>query len=422
MRQNTLFSPKLIAGILLALAFGTALYFRIVLPYDRVFVGDLIKFTGFDPYYHMRLVDSLVLNFPHRIPFDPYAQFPYGCPVTWAPFFDWFLAGTILVFSLGSPTQHTVDVIGVYFPAVLGALTVIPVYFIGKVLFNRWVGVIAAGLVGIFPGEFLNRSILGFTDHHVAEVFFTTVTLLFLILALKSARQKGLIFNHLKRRDWATITRPLVYSLLAGVFLGIFILTWAGAPLFIFIILVYFVVQFTIDHWRGTSTDYLVIVGIPSLFIASAISLPLSTPFLISSVHLVILPLAILMPAILAGISRLQTGKRIKPAYYPLTLAGLGLAGLLILHIVSPSLNGVLLGTLGSIFIPHLGRETVLEMRSIFFPGGDFAFLTGWGNFTTGFFLGLVALGILLYQVIKRGEVDKTLLVVWSLIILAATI
>ena len=146
MRQNTLLSPKLVAGILLALAFGTALYFRIVLPYDRVFVGDLIKFTAFDPYYHMRLVDSLVLNFPHRIPVDPYSYFPYGVPVTWAPFFDWFLAGTILVLSLGSPTRHTVDVIGVYFPAVSGALTVIPVYFIGKVLFNRWVGVIAARL------------------------------------------------------------------------------------------------------------------------------------------------------------------------------------------------------------------------------------------------------------------------------------
>ena len=146
MRQNTLFSPRLVVGILLALAFGVALYFRIVLPYDKVFVGDWIKLTAFDPYYHMRLVDNLVVNFPHRIPIDPYSYYPQGFTVSWAPFFDWFLAGTILVFSLGSPTQHTVDIIGVYFPAILGALTVIPVYFIGKELFNRWAGVIATRL------------------------------------------------------------------------------------------------------------------------------------------------------------------------------------------------------------------------------------------------------------------------------------
>ncbi|MDP6043508.1 MAG: STT3 domain-containing protein, partial [Dehalococcoidales bacterium] len=450
MRQSTLFSPKLVAGILVALAFGVALYFRIAFPYDKVFVDDLIKFTSFDPYYHMRLVDSLVLNFPYRIPFDPYAHFPDGVPVTWAPFFDWLLAGIILMLSLGSPTQHTVDVIGVYFPAVLGALTVIPVFFIGKVLFNRWVGVIAAGLVSISPGEFMSRSILGFTDHHIAEVFFTTVIMLFFILAVKSARQKNLTFCHLKRPDWTAIAKPLVYTLLTGVFLGIFILTWVGAPLFVFIIFVYFLAQFTIDHRSGISTDYLVIVGIPSLLIATAIALPLATPFLISSMHLVMLALAILAPAALAGISRLLTVKRLKPVYstrlvlayytdsktryiptpvkltlgntYLLTLAGIGLVGLLTLASVSPVVNTVIMDTLGSIFRPHLMGETVLEMQSIFFPSGNFSFQVVWGNFTTGFFLSLIALGILIYQVIKHGEVDKTLLVVWSLIILAATI
>jgi len=422
MRQNTLFSPRLVVGILLALAFGAALYFRIVLPYDRVFVGDWIKFTAFDPFYHMRLVDNLVQNFPHRILIDPYSYYPYGVPVTWAPFFDWFLAGIIWLIGLGSPTQHTVDIIGVYFPAVLGALTVIPVYFIGKALFNRWAGVIAAGLVGISPGEFLNRSILGFTDHHVAEVFLTTLTILFLILAVNNARQKGLVFNHLKQRDWATITRPLVYSLLAGVFLGIFILTWAGAPLFIFIIFIYFVIQFIIDHWRGKSVDYLVIVGTLSFFIASVISLPFLPSFLLTPVHLVSLPVAILTPLILAGISRLLASRRIKPAGYPLTLAGLGLGGLAIFYIIRPSLFKLLLEQLGSIFIPHIGRETVLEMQSILFPGGNFSILVAWGNFTTGFFLSFISLGILIYLVIKRGEPDKTLLVVWSLIILAATL
>ena len=76
-------SPQLIVGIIIALFFGIALYLRVCLPYDQVFSGDWIKFTSFDGYYHMRLVDNIVANFPHRIGFDAYSYYPYGCPVTW---------------------------------------------------------------------------------------------------------------------------------------------------------------------------------------------------------------------------------------------------------------------------------------------------------------------------------------------------
>ena len=133
-------SPKFISGIILALFFGIALHLRVYLPYDQVFSGDWIKFTGVDAYYHMRIIDNLVHNFPHLASFNPSFIYPGGSGVGTIRFFDWLLATIIWVIGLGSPTQHTVDVVSVYFPAVLGALTVIPVYFIGKELFNRWAG------------------------------------------------------------------------------------------------------------------------------------------------------------------------------------------------------------------------------------------------------------------------------------------
>ena len=129
-------SPKLVYGIILALVFGIAFSLRVCLPYDQVFTNEWIKFTGVDGYYHMRLIDNLVQNFPHRITFDPYTSYPGGFFVGWPPFFDWLLAGIAWLIGLGSPTQHTTDVVGVYLPAILGALTVIPVYFIGQALFN----------------------------------------------------------------------------------------------------------------------------------------------------------------------------------------------------------------------------------------------------------------------------------------------
>jgi dolichyl-diphosphooligosaccharide--protein glycosyltransferase len=267
MSQNR-FPSALIAGIIVALFFGVALYLRVALPYDQVFVGDWIKFTGVDAYFFMRIVDNLVHNFPHLISFDPYIRYLWGGGPGSTTFFDYLLATIIWLVGLGSPSQHTVDVIGVYFPAVLGALTVIPVYFIGKALFSRWAGVIAAGLIAVFPGEFLGRSTLGFTDYHVAEVLFTTVTMLFLILAVKAGRDNEMTFGRLWHRQWATVTKPFIYSLLAGVFLGIYFLTWAGALLFVFIIFAYLVIQFIIDHLKSRSTDYLCFVSTITFIVA----------------------------------------------------------------------------------------------------------------------------------------------------------
>jgi oligosaccharyl transferase (archaeosortase A-associated) len=415
------FPPRLIAAIIVALFFGLALYLRIALPYDQVFSGDWIKFTGVDAWYNMRIVDNLVHNFPHLTSFDPY--FRYSGSLDIAPalssglprFFQYFLASTIWLIGLGSPTQHTVDIIGVYFPAVLGALTVIPVYFIGKELFNRWAGVISAGLVALLPGEFIGRSILGFTDYHVAETLFTAVAMLFLILAVKAAKQRQLSFNHIKHGNWGVIAKPLIYSLLAGLFLGIYMLTWQGALLFVFVISLYFIVQFIIDHLKRRSTVYLCFVGTTTFIVTLLIILPTS-PNMMSLASLVI---AILIPIALAGLSRLMAGRG-KPIFYPLALLGLGLAGVAAFYIINPSLLKTMVGRLG-IFTWPVGT-TILEMQPLLVPVGNFTFEIAWGNFTTGFFLSLISLGILIYLIVKRGEADKTLLVVWSLVILAAAL
>lgn len=421
MMSQSRFSPGLIAGIIVALFLGAALYLRVALPYDRVFVGDWIKFTGVDAYYHMRLVDNLLHHFPQYITFDPYTFYPHGTSVAWPPGLGWLLAGITWLVGLGSPTQHTIDVVGVYFPAVLGALTVIPVYFIGKALFNRWAGVIAAGLVAILPGEFLGRSILGFTDHHVAEVLFITIAMLFLILAVKNARQKELTFEHLRHWDRAVMAKPLIYSLLAGVFLGIYLLTWVGGLLFVFLVFVYLIIQFIIDHLRGESTDYLAVVGTSLFLVSVAISLPFLPQSWLSSLYPPSFAIAALMPVILASLSRLMASRSIKPVFYPAALLGLGLAGLAIFYVIEPSLLKSMIARFG-IFTPAGAGLTILEVQPLLFPGGNFSLSVAWGNFTTGFFLSFVSLGILIYFIIKRGEVDRTLFVVWSLLILAATL
>ena len=417
MRQSR-FSPRLVTGIILALFIGVALYLRVALPFDQVFVGDWIKLTGADAYHFMRQVDNLVHNFPHLMSFDPYGGHPHGTSLGGLNLFVYLLGGITWLVGLGSPTQHTIDIVGVYFPAILGALIVIPVYFIGKALFNRWAGVIAAGLVVLLPGEFLGKSSLGFTDRHVLETVLTVVTMLFLILAVKSARQNQLTFAHLKQRDWAIVTKPLIYSLLAGIFFGIYLLTWKGAFAFVLIIFVYLIIQSIIDHLRSQNTEYLCLVGTITFFIALMMFLPVSP----SHSYLASLTIAIIASPVLASVSWLMVRKKIRPGYYPLSLIGIGLAGLAIFYVIDASLLRSILTGFSNTFGLSSTQLTVIELQPILFPDGEFTLSLVWGNFTTSFFLLFASLGILIYHIIKRGEPDKTLLIVWSLTMLVATL
>ncbi len=413
-------SHRLITAILLALFFGVSLYLRIALPYARVVSETWIKFSGTDAYYHMRLVDNLLHHFPHRITFDPYTFYPHGTTIPWPPFFDWLIGGIAWLAGLGTPTQHTIDIVGIYTPAILGALVILPVYFIGKAVLNRWVGIIAAGLISIMPGEFLGRSILGYTDHHVAEVLLSSLAMLFLILAIKTAKQHGLS----KDMDWTVkvlTTKPLLYSLLAGVSLWLYLITWVGGLLFIFLIFTYFLVQFIVDHLRGERTIYLAFIGVP-VFAIAMLAQPFLPPTTPSPLCLPSLAIAVAGLLVMAGISHLLASRRIKAPYYALSLLLVGILGIAVFYFTMPSFFKEALAHLRLVFAPAGAALTILEVRPILFPQGEFSLSVIWGNFTTAFFLSLVSLAMLIYAVVKRGEADKLALVVWSLVILTATL
>jgi len=419
--------PAAIAGIILLILCGISLYIRIALPYDQVFVNGSVWFRGTDAWYHMRLVDNLLHHFPHRIFFDPYTFYPHGTTVPWPPFFDWLVAGVAWLVGLGSPSPHTIDVVGAYLPPILGTLTIIPVYFIGKELFNRWVGIIAAALVAILPGEFLNRSLLGFTDHHVAESLFTTLTILFLILAVKKARERQITFTHLIPRpsrerlgEGAKIARPLIYTLLAGIFLGIYLLTWVGGLLFVFIIFAWVLIQFIIDHLRAKSTDYLCIIATLSFLIAAIISLPFLSRGGLETICRVSLVIAVVTPLVLSGISKLMSSKAIKPIYYLPAVFGLAALSLAVFHVVDPSLLKSMLHRFGTI-IPN-PSSTILEAHPLLFPYGHFSLQIAWLNFTTSFFISFISLGWLIYRNIREESPDKTLFLVWGVIMLIAVL
>ncbi len=414
-------TPTTITVIALLVIAGVSLFIRIALPYDQVFVDGSVWFRGIDPWYHMRLVDNILYHFPHRIAFDPYTYYPHGAVPFFRPLFDWLTASAAWLAGLGSPSQHTVDVVAAYLPPVLGTLIIIPTYFIGRELFNRWVGLLSAALLAILPGEFLGRSLLGFTDHHVAESLFSTVAMLFLILAIKASREREISFEHLGRGSWATVKKPVSYAVLAGVFLGVYLLAWVGGLLLIFIIFSYFLLQFIIEHMRGKSTDYLCMVSVLVLLIGTVMVLPITGGGKLGTIYRVSLAIAVLAPLALNRLSRFLAGKAVKPVYYPLVLIGLAAISLVVLYVARPSLASSML-ELFRIFSPSGASLTILEMHPLFLPYGQFSLNTAWLSFTTSFFISLIALGLLIYVAIRSKGADTTLFLVWSVIMLLAVL
>jgi dolichyl-diphosphooligosaccharide--protein glycosyltransferase len=238
----------------LAAFFAIALALRIGISYDAVFGHSFVRFLETDAWYHMRLVDATVRHFPHRLWFDPYLVHPGGEPVNAGPFFDWVIAAVALLLGFGSPSDYLVDVVGVYTPAVMGALFCVPVYVLGRELCSRRAGLWAAFIVGVLPGQILVRSMLGFTDHHCAETLLSTTALMWIVMALDAARP-------LRKRLWL--------SAIGGATLGCYLLTWSGGSLFILVIVASATASLILQKLRGEAVENLPLVLAPAFGIAT---------------------------------------------------------------------------------------------------------------------------------------------------------
>lgn len=353
--------------------------------------------------------------------FRPYTNYPHGSRVPWPPLFDWMIVSVAWKLGLGSPSQHLLEVTGAWLAPILASATVIPVYFIGRRLFNHWVGLLSSGLIAILPGEFLTYSVLGCCDHHAAETLFSTLTMLFLILALKCAKQEQLDSGAFRQLSWTSLSKPLLYSSIAGLFLGMYLLTWVGGLLLILVLFVYFIAQSVIDYLRHESSDYLLLVPLPMILLGTAISAHWITQVWTGRWYILGLPTIVLTPIVLVILSKFLTRREVRPIYYPFTLLGLGITGLAALWAINPSLFKSLSWAF-SYVPPSRSTLDIWEMQPLLFPFGDFFLSYARSRFTTAFFLSLVSIGILSYSNMRQANAEKTLFLVWSLIMLFAVL
>lgn len=421
--------PDLYVYAGLVLVFLFSLYLRVYRPMSRVLVGDSVLFDGNDPWYHMMLAKSTVLNF-QRPWFDPMTFFPQGTVTPFGPFNSWSIAILSYIAGLGDPSMHTIEVVGAIFPAVLGALLVFPVYFIGRELGGRTAGFMGVIMIAVLPGQFLSRSVIGFTDHHVAEVLLSTTAMLFFMLAVRSGSGK-LTFASLRGGDLAALKKPLVYALFAGLFLGLYIDAWAAGHLFVGILLVFITIQSIVDHLRGKNLEYLAIAGTVTFLITLLLILPFVradngfsfTRYSMLQPMMLILGMVFLV--FLSFSSKQLALRNMDRRYFPLIVLGLIILGFGVLMVAFPQFTGSLMGGL-KIFQPRTGGgATISEASTILERYGvqrNFPSLIESLSFLSPFWLTLLALPLILHRYYRDDSRNaEMLIVVWTLMMVALT-
>ena len=407
------------------------LLIRIVPVYTRIFTdwpgeyGNFVNFSADDAVYHMRFVHNTLHHFPWRVFFDPFTHFPFGGYITFGPLFTNIIATVALIIGLGSPSPALVNHVGAYIPPVMGALCLIPLYFVTRKLFGKTVAILASFILAFLPGEFLSRSALGFVDHHVAEVLFSTTTCAFLIYALNAAKLSVFTFVHIKNKSNRA---TLVYGLLAGITFGLFVLIWQGAQMFGVIFLVFFITQLIIDHFANKNTDYLLLLVVLVYLPPVIMVLPYIPMYSHFDPTLYPLYITFILPAMAAIFivcyllhRALETNKATRSWYLLALIVTFVLLGF-VFKKCFPRSYGFVFDGLKCLFHPSAGMYTVGEVQpAIIDTSGQFTIQKFWYNFFWVMPMSIIGFGCLAFHVYENRRPTEIFLLIWSLAIVVAT-
>jgi len=345
--------------------------------WNRFVRGEQILFSGNDAYYHFREISYVVHHWPFTMPFDPLSAFPYGTSQgQFGTLYDQLIATAALIVGLGSPDQNTIAMVSLFAPAVLGTLVAIPVYYVGRRLHNRITGVFAVLLLAILPGEFFRRSLVGFTDHHVAEVFFLTVSIFAIMVALSVAEREFPVYEQVLDRDWEGLRSPLTYSALAGVAVGLYIWVWPPAVILVGILGVFFAIALSADFLRGQSPDHVASVGIVSMVVVTLLVLPRIQTFGFETTRLSLLQATLALGvagwcAFMAALARVWESRELPDPGYPAAAFGVILAGLAFLAVALPDVYNLILSNALRAFGFGQGTQALTIAEAQPTPGVD---------------------------------------------------
>ena len=416
--------------VLGALLLGFMLWNR-VRPWDNFVVDGEVLFNGNDAWYHFRSTAYTVRNWPQTMPFDPWTYFPVGNHSgQFGTLLDQLLATLALIVGLGSPSDHTIRLVVLFAPAIFGVLAGIPAYFIGRRLGGRLGGVTALTVLALSSGAFLQRSMVGFSDHHIAEALFQTLAILGMMVAVTVARREKPVYEQFIDRDVDGLRRTIVWSVLAGVAISLYLWVWPFGVLLFGILGTYFLVQLLIEFMRGDSPEHTAIVGAIALGVTGVLMLiPItSSGFVVSDFSLLHPVLAFAVAAgcvFMAWLARRFDETDVAPVFYPVSVLSTLVVGTLLVWVVTPAIFDLFANNLVRIFGGVVGIDpssqagTVGEIRAMSQPATYLFQVHGFAAF-----IALLGGAVIVFRNLlgNRLPPQRLLVVVWGLFVFAASL
>ncbi|MDD1663156.1 MAG: oligosaccharyl transferase, archaeosortase A system-associated [Methanomicrobiales archaeon] len=374
--------------------------------------GDPLNLSASDdPLYNFRQVELIIRHFPAYPWFDPMTLYPFGQTIYWGPLFPAIAALVCMI--LGMTTRPDIVFISQLIPPLMAAAMIPIVYLIGKRMADWKTGILAALFMVIVPGQYLQRSLFGYFDHHIAEVLFSTLFCLGYISILVYTKRSPIDF---KKPE--TLRIPAILSLLTAVayLLGLF--TMPTMILFALIVAAFTVVQYVWDFFRERPSDYLllantIIFGAATLgLLAFGIKHPGLDLSRYTFGHVLAYLMIVIATGVLAYHARFMKGR---PWYqYPLSLAGIGILVVIFLVSLVPDVYSVLIGGLFNFFGQQSVTLTVQEAR----PWDP---TLAWMTFQYGLVLMVLGMVAIVYWNWRKEHPDQIFVLVWSLVVLYST-
>jgi dolichyl-diphosphooligosaccharide--protein glycosyltransferase len=370
--------------ICLAIILLVAAGLRVWAPWDDVFGAERVNFLETDAWYHVRLAESQVRNFPHRITVDPYAA-PGGQYVAVAPLLDTVIATAVFVTRGRHAPEQYIERVAALVPAIAGVLAVAAVWALARRAFDQRAGLLAALLAAVLPGHFLDRTLVGFVDHHALEVLWSFATLACLAYGTAAG---------------------------AGICLGLYLLTWASGSYFAFILAVWLLITAILAPAQRAIVGRLTAI---TAAVALAIVLAFQDPDLFRYNTQI---------AALTGLLVLSLAVMLFGNHLVKVIGGVALisaAAVVVTWILMPGLFNQVVSDLNR-FRPDATRMAVLEARPLFLYTGNWTWSQPWTFFRSGFYAGILGVLGLTWATWRSRRVDHLLILCFTIANYLATL
>ena len=214
-----------------------AFLLRFVMAYGVSADGNYALSGGSSAQYHLHVIVSILAGSWSRT--DLSVNYPVGGSLYVPPLMDFQAAGVASIFQGSMGTTEAASFALAVLNPIFGALLCIPVYMIGKELFDKTIGVVAA-LVLAFMALPISTSVFSSGNEYALAAFLVAFAVYFLIRMVKAADA-----------DASAKRGVLLYGLIAGVFVMLSALTWNGFRIVIVMLAVAMVLQAVASRIRG---------------------------------------------------------------------------------------------------------------------------------------------------------------------------